>query len=139
MDQLIRRRVLTERTRDRYYGRLFKWGSGDCAKAGHFHLKPFGWKLPAPGRYSSAEGARRRLEELGVETLPDLIASIGIPEIAPARVLPGDIVSFASDHLIGALGIVTGNGLMLAYHELAVGMAVIRMQDIERAWNVWRG
>ncbi|HEX7852328.1 MAG TPA: hypothetical protein VF503_01370 [Sphingobium sp.] len=139
VNPLMRRMVLTTRTRKKFYGREFKWGSADCAKAAAFHLKPFGWEVPAPGRYASADGARRRLAELGCETMSQLIDQVGLPQIAPARVLTGDIVSFASDHLIGAIGIVLDNNLMLAFHEDAVGMAVLRMIEVERAWSVWRG
>lgn len=139
VNHMVRRAVLTENTRAKFYGRPFKWGSSDCAKAAAYHLKQFGWKVPPPGRYATAGGARERLAAMGFETLPDLVASIGMAEMPWSRVLPGDLVSFASDHDLGALGIVLGNGLMLGFHEDAIGMATLRMIDIDRAWSVWRG
>ncbi len=138
MNPLVRRTVLTEQTRTKFFGRPFKWGSCDCAKIAAFHARKFGWKVPKTGGYSSLLGAQRRLEELGAESLPALLDALGMEEIAPARVLTGDLVSFASDATIGALGVVLGGGTMLAFHEVATGAAVIRMDAIERAWSVWK-
>jgi hypothetical protein len=134
---LVRRMVLTERTRAKYYGRPFKMGSCDCAKVAAFHAKLFGWKVPAPGRYNDLAGAQARLAEMDCVTLPDLVVKTGLAEIAPARVLTGDILSCPAEHDIGGLGISLGNGLMLAFHPDAIGMAVIRVALAERAWTIW--
>lgn len=139
VNPLVRRAVLTEQTRARFYGRPFKWGSSDCAKMAAFHAKKFGWKVPVPGGYSTALGAAKRLRELGYDTLPDLVAGYGLKEIAPAFAMTGDIVSSFSDDALGSIGIVLGNGRMLAFHEVAVGAAVITMDSIERAWSIWPG
>lgn len=138
MKPLVRRMVLTEQTREKWYGRPFRWGRADCAKVAAFHARKFGWKVPKPGGYASFDGARERLAELGCETIPDLVSATGLVEIAPAFVLTGDIVSFACDGALGALGIALGNGNMLAFHEAAEGMAVVRMDRIDRAWSIWR-
>ena len=138
MNPLIRRTVLTEQTNAKWFGRPFRWGTSDCARIAAFHARKFGHKPPKTGGYSTLVGAISRLEELGYATLPDLIDGYGLREIAPAFAMPGDIVSFASDAPIGATGIVVGNGRMLAFHEAAQGAAIISMDVIERAWDIWR-
>lgn len=137
MNPLIRRTVLTEQTNAKWFGRPFRWGSSDCARIAAFHARKFGHKPPKTGGYSTLAGAIARLEELGYATLPDLIDGYGLREIAPAFAMTGDIVSFASDAPIGAIGIVVGNGRMLAFHEAAEGAAIISMDHIDRAWDIW--
>jgi hypothetical protein len=53
---------------------------------------------------------------------------------SPAFAMIGDLVSFPSDHAIGALGIVLGNGNMLAFHEDHDGPMVMTMRQIDIAW-----
>jgi hypothetical protein len=135
--ELEQRRRATQATVDKYGARAFKWGSCDCAKIAAFHARKFGWKVPAP-KYRSALGAAKYLKGMGCETLPDLIDRIGLKPIAPAFALTGDIVSFASDERIGAVGIVIGNGNMMAFHEAHETPVIMSMTNIDRAWSIRR-
>lgn len=136
MSPLIRRQQMTQLTIAKYGKKPFKWGSCDCAKVAAFHARKFGWKVPAAGSYKSAVGAARYLKGLGCDTLPDLIDRVGLVEIPPAFAMTGDLVSFASDHPIGAIGIVVDNGNMMAFHEDHPGLVFMSMTNIDRVWSI---
>ena len=136
MTPLEKRHTATRLTIARYGAHPFKWGGCDCARIAAFHARKFGWAVPKPGGYRSAIGAAKRLKELGCVTLMDLIDRTGLPEIAPARAMMGDFVSFAADQPIGAVGIVVGNGNMMTFHESHLTPVIMSMTTIDRAWSV---
>lgn len=136
MTPLERRQKHTQATLAKFGARAFRWGACDCAKIAAFHLRKFRWVVPKTGGYRTAEEATARLAALGCDSLPDLAEKVGLPEIAPAYAIIGDIVSFAADHALGALGIVVGNGNMLAFHEARDIPVIMTMDRIDRAWSV---
>lgn len=136
MSPLAKRRKITEATKARFGLRVFRWGYADCARMGAWHLRRFGYKVPQVGGYTTAITASRRLQELGFKSLPELVGSLGMEEIAPAFAMAGDVVSFAADSPIGAIGIVVGNGNMMAYHESHDTPVIMAMGVIDRAWKV---
>lgn len=138
MKPLVRRQMATTATMERFRGKHFAWGSVDCAKMVAFHLKQFGIKvrLSKAGQYKTALGAGAALKRLGFDSLPAAMDGHGFERIAPAFALTGDIVSFPSDHPIGALGIVTGNGNMMAFHETEQCPVVMSMNVIDHCWKV---
>lgn len=138
MKPLIRRQKAVEATMERFRGKAFAWGSVDCAKMVAFHLKQLGIKvrLSKAGTYKTAIGARGALKRLGYDNLTAAMDGHGFERIAPAFAMMGDVVAFASDHEIGALGIVTGNGNMLAFHEAHDQPVVMTMSSIDTAWRV---
>lgn len=139
MIQLFKRMELTEKTRKKFFGKKFKWGTCDCAKIAAYHARQFGWKVPTTGPYRSYRTAKQALNKLGVPSIPELVASVGLKEIPPAFAMIGDIVSFPSDADVGAIGIVIGNGNMLAFHEAVEGAAIISMGLIDKAWSIDNG
>lgn len=136
MKTVIERMELTERTRQKFFGKNFKWGTCDCAMVAAFHARQFGWKVPTVGKYRSYRTAKQALAKLGVKTIPDLVSLVGLREIPAAFAMTGDIVSFPSDADVGAVGIVIGNGNMLAFHEAAEGAAIVSMGLIDKAWSI---
>lgn len=138
MKPLIRRQQAVQATVNRFRGRSFAFGSVDCAKVTAFHLKQLGHKvrLSKAGQYKTLVGAQRALRRLGYETLTDAMDGHGFARIAPAACLLGDVVSFPCDHPIGALGIVVGNGNMMAFHELHESPVFMTMGQIDTAWKV---
>lgn len=138
MNPLIRRQRAVQVTMERFRGKAFAFGSADCAKMVAFHLKQFGYKvrLSKAGQYTTLLSAQAALRRLGYETLPDALDGHGFERIAPAAALLGDIVSFAGEHPIGALGIVVGNGNMMAFHELHDQPVIMTMAQIDTAWRV---
>lgn len=137
--EIVERMEKTEKTKSKYYGRPFAWGSCDCGKIAGFHARKFGWKVPKTGDYHSALGAAKKLKASGCENLEELVAKIGMKEIPPSQAMIGDIVSFDSDSSLGGLGIAIGNGNMLAFHEAAEGAAIISMSNINKAWSIYNG
>lgn len=135
---LVRRQKAVEATKARFAGKSFAWGSADCAKMVAFHLKQLGIKvrLSKAGQYKTALGAKGALKRMGYATLPEAMDGHGFERIAPAFALIGDVVSFASDHEIGALGLAVGNGNMLAFHESLPQPVVMTMGQIDTAWRV---
>lgn len=137
MTELEKRAKAVKLTADKFGAKSFKWGGCDCAKLVAFHLRKFGYKVPETGGYRSALGAKKRLSELGFETLPDLVDSLGLkplPGWAFAKV--GDIVSFQCDDSIGGIGIVYGNGNMMCFHESFQTPVIMTMEKIDKAWGV---
>jgi len=123
---------------DRFAGKAFAFGSVDCAKMAAFHLKQLGVKvrLSKAGQYKTLIGAQSALKRLGFDDLIQAMDGHGFERIAPAAALTGDIVSFACDHPLGALGIVVGNGNMLAFHESSDMPVIMTMGHIDLAWRV---
>lgn len=115
---LVRRQKAVQATMERFRGKAFAFGSVDCGKVIAFHLKQLGYKirLSAAGQYKTLKGAQSALRRLGFETLPDAMDGHGFARIAPAAALMGDIVSYPTDHPIGALGIMTNGGNILCFH-----------------------
>lgn len=138
MNPLVRRQRAVEATLDRFNSKAFAWGSVDCAKMVAFHLRQLGIKvrLSKAGQYKTAIGARAALKRLGYDDLPAAMDGHGFARIPPAASLLGDIVSFASDFEIGALGIVAGNGNMVAFHEAHAHPVIMTMGQIDTAWRV---
>jgi len=138
MKPLVLRQKATAATMERFRSKAFAWGSVDCAKMAAFHLKQFGHKvrLSKAGQYKTALGAGAALKRLGYDDLPAAMDGHGFERIPLAFALMGDIVSFPCDHAIGALGIVAGNGNMLAFHEDHHAPVIMSMNVIDTAWRV---
>lgn len=135
---LIRRRDAAQATRDRFIDVPFAWGSADCGKMVAFHLRQLGIAagLSKAGSYSSAIGAKRALERLGVSSLAERLDVLGLQQIAPAFAIVGDIISMPSVGPIDALAIAMGNGRVLAYHEVAPGATILQPIKMLTAWRV---
>ena len=132
------RHAAIEATMARYRDRPFKWGSVDCAKVAAFHLKKLGHKIliSKAGTYSSPLGAARALRRLGYANLPEMADGIGLLQIAPARMLLGDICAIEGDTQLGAIGIYAGNGNIFCFHEDHPGLVTMTPTTILRAWSV---
>ena len=138
MKPLVRRQQATAATMERFRGKHFTLGSVDCVKMVAFHLRRFGRKLPLSkaGQYKSVLGAQAALKRLGYANVIEAMDGQGFERIAPASTLIGDIVAFEADHPLGALGIVAGNGNMLAFHESHDEPVIMTMGRVEIAWRV---
>ena len=137
MKPLVRRQKAVEATMAKFGGKTFYFASVDCANMIAFHLKQFGHKvrLSKAGQYKTLIGAQAALRRLGYDTLPGAMDGHGFERIAPAFALLGDVVSCASEHPIGGLGIVVGGGNMAAFHEDYPGLVVMTMGQIDIAWR----
>jgi hypothetical protein len=128
VNPLVKRQRAIAATMERFRGKPFAFGSVDCAKVVAFHLKQLGHKvrLSKAGQYRTLLGAQAALRRLGYDTLSDAMDGHGFARVAPAAALLGDIISYPTDHPIGALGIVINGGNSLCFHadhELLVVLA----------------
>lgn len=133
------RGVATQATADRFKDKPFAWGKYDCSRLVAYHLKQFGHSvsLSKYGSYSSAIGARRVLEKAGYKTLSDVMADLGLYEIAPAFATLGDVVELEGDSPLGALTVMLNNGRVLGWNEAAEGCVVLQPTEPPlRAWKV---
>lgn len=135
---LERRAAATHATMARFKDQPFQWGKNDCARLVAFHLRKLGLpvRLAKAGTYKSALGARRALTRLGHATLLEAVDSYGMPRIAPAMAVIGDVVALPGADELGALGVAVGNGRVLAYHEDAPGAVILQPAGFVAAWRV---
>jgi hypothetical protein len=135
---MTRRVAAAQATLDHFEGKPFAWGSCDCSRIIAWHLRKLGHKpgVARFGNYRTALGARAALTRGGFASLADVIDAIGLPRIAPAAALVGDIVQGESGDPFGAMGIYLGNGAMLGFHEDAPGATKLRRIALSTAWSV---
>lgn len=126
MSPLLLRQKATDATLAKFGGKPFAWGSVDCGKLAAFHLRQLGRKvrLSQFGQYSSALSAVAALKRRGYANLHEALDGIGLPRIAPASMLTGDLIAFPADHPLGALALFVGNGNVAGFHELADSLAI---------------
>lgn len=137
MTPLERRHAAIKATLAQFRDRPFAWGKVDCAKVAAFHLKQFGHKIAISkaGRYSSALTASRALKRLGYATLAEMADGIGLVQIAPARMLLGDIAEIEGDSPIGTVGIYASSGNVFCFHEDHPGLVTWAPGKVLRAWS----
>jgi hypothetical protein len=134
---MVRRRDAAQATLDKFKDKPFKWGVRDCSRMVAFHLRQLGYKvkLPPSGSYGTLLGAKRALKAAGFATVPEAIDAIGLERIAPAFATTGDLMEWPSENELAALGVVLGNGRMVAYHPNAAGAVVLQPIECIGAWR----
>jgi hypothetical protein len=138
MNPMIRRQVAVQATMDRFQGRPLKLGRDDCARMTAFCLRKLGVKasLLKAGAYTSETGARRALKTAGYADLSEAVDGLGLPRIAPAMALPGDILSLPGDKAGEvALVVAVGNGRVLGFWEAAGVCTVFQPVQYDTAWR----
>lgn len=139
MTEIERRVAAVTKTRAHFAGRPFAWGKVDCAKVAAWHLRQMGHRsigIAKAGSYQTALSAKRALNRWGVSSLADALDKAGLPRIAPAAALIGDIVRLPGTEAFDALGIVAGNSALLAFHEDSDTIEVIRSLVVpDVAWR----
>lgn len=134
---MIARVAAVEATIARFKDKPLKLGTDDCVRMAAFALRKQGVKasLLKAGSYSSEVGARRVMKRLGYETLRDPLDALGLPRIAPAMALPGDILSLRSKEGDVALVVAVGNGRVLGFWEAAGVCTVFQPLEYDAAWR----
>lgn len=112
MHVMIRRQQAVEATVQRFAGRPLAYGRDDCARMAAFLVKRLGVKvrLAKMPRYASAVGAARALATLGVADLAEVVDLAGLPRIAPARAVVGDLLGLPGPDDTVALHVCLGAG-----------------------------
>ncbi|SFS42172.1 DUF6950 family protein [Brevundimonas viscosa] len=138
MSPMIRRVEAVQATIDRFRDKPLKLGTDDCVRMAAFALRKQGVRasLLKAGSYSSEAGARRVMKRLGYETLAEAVDALGLPRIAPAMALPGDILTLpAADGSDLALAVAVGNGRVLGFWEAAGVCTVFQPLRYDAAWR----
>lgn len=139
MTSLIRRVAAAQATVDRFSGKPLAYGKDDCVRMSAFCLRKLGVKasLLKAGTYKSELGAARVLKKMGHATLSDAVDALGLPRIAPAMCLPGDLMALPSDDPDRfSLSVAVGNGRVLAFWSGAGGVCTV-VQPLIYA-HAWR-
>lgn len=134
---LGRRVEAVEATIARFKDKPLKLGTDDCVRMAAFVLRKQGVKasLLKAGTYSSEAGARRVMQRLGYKSVSDALDALGLPRIAPAMALPGDILSLPGADGDVALVVAVGNGRVLGFWEAVGVCAVFQPLEYGAAWR----
>jgi hypothetical protein len=135
---LDRRVAATQQLLDAWKGRPFSWKAGShCVAMVAEHLRRMGYTPPMAkaGVFASPLSAQRALKRVGVTTLSEAVDLMGLPRIAPAAALAGDIIELPGE-APGALTVALGNGRVLGWHPDADGAVVLQPSEYISAWRV---
>lgn len=135
---MIRRVAAVDATIARFNGKPLQYGKDDCARMASFCLRKLGIKTPIlkAGTYSTAVGAARAMKRMGVKDLIEGVDLLGLPRIAPASALPGDILALPGENDHPALAVAVGNGRVLGWWNSETGIcAVVQPLQYLAAWR----
>lgn len=132
---LLRRDEALKKTLAKFKGAPFDWGKADCISMARSHLVAMGHKrVPKLPKYRDAAGAASALKETGFDTLEALLDSL-LPRIAPASMLPGDLVLLEGEPPFDCVTICLGRKV-LGFHQDAEGAEVLKVNQFKAAWRV---
>ena len=134
MNDMLRRNAALQKTVNKYRGKAFAWGKFDCVNMARSHLVAMKHrKLPKLPRYKNALGAKRALKKMGHNSLESLFDSL-LPRIAPAEMLPGDIVMMEGEETFDAISISTGYKTF-GWHGDTDKTVIMVPLEIKAAWR----
>jgi hypothetical protein len=138
LNPLVLRQQAAQATIDRFQGKPLQLGKNDCARMAVFCLRQLGVKfsLLKIGPYKTEIGAAKVLRDLGFASITEAVDALGLPRIAPAMCLPGDVMTLkavGSDDV--ALAVAVGNGRVLGFWETAGVCAVFQPVEYGTAWR----
>ncbi len=128
---------------DRFLHAPLDYKAADCVRLVRLALVKQGVSVkPLKGlRWASATGALRALKASGFKSLIDGMDATGLPRIAPARALAGDVLALPAkpgDPYGAALFVSVGNGRHLGFVNTGdrVVCEVCEVALFETAWRV---
>lgn len=130
----VKRMRATQRTVDKFKGRVFRDGSVDCVQLVKLHVKHLGKPLKVPP-YSDLKGAAAAMKQLGFKTLAGAMDA-HFTRIEPSAVLLGDIVEMPGGNGFSSLSIAVGNGRVLGFHEDIPHCDILQPVMISGAWRI---
>lgn len=140
LPELERRRRAVEKVKARFDGKSFLLGRRDCIRLAGAMLTALGHKVPKIPPYKNELGALRRLKEQGASNVTELLDGLGLPRIAPAAALMGDLIFMPGDgdKAIGSVTVSLGNGAVLGFHDTQPGLVAMRPMTLSVAWSAKR-
>lgn len=141
MHPLIRRERAVTACLSRFDGKAYAPGRRDCVRLAAHALRRQGHATPALKglTWKTEAEAYRLLRKLGHADLPAAVDATGLPRIAPAATLPGDLIAIPSADdcgLGGALMVVVEAGAGRVFGFSGGVAAVFRPVEFVCAWRV---
>lgn len=136
--ELERRRVATEKTLQRFRGKVFDWSKGiTCVHLARAHLRNMGHRPETLPRFRSALSAKKALKERGWSSVADMLDSM-MPRIAPAQMLLGDLAIVPGDAGLDAIFVCAGPLKVFGWREDHPKMVLldIDLNELTGAWRV---
>lgn len=122
IDDRIRRAQAADACWQRFYAKSYVPGTRDCVKlATHALIKMSHGSGPVKGlRYSTEAAGYKLMRKAGFKTLPEALDAMGLPRIAPAMAMQGDLIAMdaGDDNPFGAaLTVAMPDGLVLGFSQ----------------------
>lgn len=140
---LIIRAKAVDACMSRFNEARLDYRKADCVRLARLALVKQGVKLPLMKgvRWQSALSAAKALKAKKHKTLADAMDATGLPRIAPAFALPGDIMALETDEA-GPWGVSlvvnVGNGRVLGFVPAIEGLPVCVVFEPVRVSAAWR-
>lgn len=134
---LLARVDATNKTMAKYRERAFDWNGASCIHLARTQLRNMGHKPPRIPAFRSAIGAKRAMTTNGYETVADIFDGLGLPRIAPAAMLVGDLAMLPGEDGFDAVVICVG-GKLMGWHGAAEKLAIIgeAVGQVSAAWRL---
>lgn len=122
IDERIRRAAAAEACWKRFYGKAYDPGKRDCVKLATHALIKMGHgsgSMKAFVYASEAQGLKL-LRKAGFKSLPEALDARGLPRIAPAAAMQGDLIALdagAENPFGAALTVAMADGIVLGFSE----------------------
>lgn len=134
MMDLVKRMKATQRTVDRFQGRVFKDGTADCAQLVIAHARHLGYSLKVP-KYKDLKGAAAALRQMGFKSLSAALDH-HFTRIEPSMVLLGDLIEVPGENGFSSLMVAVGNGRTIGFHQDTPIADILQPVLISGAWRI---
>lgn len=139
--ELEYRRQATQKTLDKWRGRVFSWGENDavtltCAHLAQDHIHNMGGETPQMPEFNSATGAIRALKGMGFDSIADMLDSF-LERIPPAMMRVGDIAITPGQDNLESILILAGPLKLMGWHA-ETGDFVLYDKGMDAVTGAWR-
>lgn len=131
---LVKRMKATQRTVDKFKGRVFRDGTADCIQLIGAHAKHMGHPIKVP-KYKDRKGAAAVMKRLGFKTLGQAMDH-HFERIEPSKVLLGDLIEVPGENGFSSLMVAVGNGRTIGFHQDIPFADILQPILISGAWRI---
>jgi hypothetical protein len=131
---LVERMRVTQKTVDRFKGKMFEPGKIDCIQLIIGHAAHAGVKIEVEP-YGDWESAAAVLRRRGYRTLGEAMDD-HFERIDPSRALFGDFIEAPGGNGFSSLSVAVGNGRVLGFHEEIPHADIIQPLLMSGAWTL---